>query len=380
MAELFLFSRGMALGMLLLLCLKVWLQCRQFVAGRLMLLLFVGLAGYMVAPFFATFLWLKYIAVTLAITVPVGFWLFAEALFNDWDSEKRRVSITQYLVFVIYLLIALSAYWFNQVSPSAIVIFDTALASVLFYLSYLFRLTLTVLAFFAIVSRWRTDLVEPRRRLRSILVVLGAIQILLVTVVELVLGQVDAPLQLELLNSLILLGLIMAIATWLLLIQPDSLPVLLGISNPVAPAVASTSITSALAIPENSNTTDEQQPDRLKAIELGWLKALNQHMEVDAGYRDTELTIRTLSKHIAVPEHRLRQLINQHLGYRNFNEYLNRFRIAEAASRLADPEQEHLPILTVAMEVGYGSLTPFNRAFKLQFDQTPSQFRREKIA
>jgi AraC-like DNA-binding protein len=35
-----------------------------------------------------------------------------------------------------------------------------------------------------------------------------------------------------------------------------------------------------------------------------------------------------------------------------------------------------LPVLSIALEVGYGSIGPFNRAFKARMGMTPSRFRK----
>ncbi len=92
-------------------------------------------------------------------------------------------------------------------------------------------------------------------------------------------------------------------------------------------------------------------------------------------YREQGLTIGALAEALAVPEHRLRQLINQGLGYRNFTAYLNGYRLAEAKRRLADPAEARTQILTIAMDVGFNSLAPFNRAFKAAEACPPSEFR-----
>lgn len=68
----------------------------------------------------------------------------------------------------------------------------------------------------------------------------------------------------------------------------------------------------------------------------------------------------------------LRESINQHLGYRNFNDFLNHYRIDEAAQRLL---RQDLPILSIALDAGYGSIGPFNRAFKQLKGFTPSEYR-----
>ena len=103
-------------------------------------------------------------------------------------------------------------------------------------------------------------------------------------------------------------------------------------------------------------------------------------MTVGQVYHNCELSIGRLGELLTIPEHQLRLLINQHLGYRNFNEYLNHYRIQEASVQLGSSDFERLPILTIALDVGYASLTPFNRAFKVYHQKTPSEFRRQKIA
>src|SRR5215510_7301066 len=89
-------------------------------------------------------------------------------------------------------------------------------------------------------------------------------------------------------------------------------------------------------------------------------------------YRREGLTLAGLAHDLNMGEAALRALINQHLGYRNFNDFLHRYRLQEAAPRLA---AEDLPILTIALESGYGSIGPFNRAFRERFGMTPTEYR-----
>lgn len=93
-------------------------------------------------------------------------------------------------------------------------------------------------------------------------------------------------------------------------------------------------------------------------------------------YRQPGLSIGRLADHLGLPEHRVRALINGPLGFKNYSAFLNHFRLAEVARRLRDPAEAHLPILSIALDVGYGSLAPFNRAFREAFGGTPSDFRR----
>ena len=99
----------------------------------------------------------------------------------------------------------------------------------------------------------------------------------------------------------------------------------------------------------------------------------------EGAYTEAGLTIGVLAEKVAVPEHQLRALINQGLGYRNFSAFLNSYRVRYAKETLSDPEQARLPILTIAMDAGYNSLAPFNRAFKAAEGVTPTEYRRRAL-
>ncbi|MBK6509820.1 MAG: helix-turn-helix transcriptional regulator, partial [Haliea sp.] len=92
--------------------------------------------------------------------------------------------------------------------------------------------------------------------------------------------------------------------------------------------------------------------------EQAWLEQLDRFMHENHGYRRHDLSIGLLATELRIPEHLLRRLINQHLGFRNFRQYLNKFRLQEAAARLGDPAEANLPILTIALDTGFGSITP----------------------
>lgn len=106
---------------------------------------------------------------------------------------------------------------------------------------------------------------------------------------------------------------------------------------------------------------------------------LTDMMETERYYTEQGLTIRKLSEKLKAPEHQLRALINQGLGYKNFAAYLNHYRISYAKKVLSDLEQARLPVLTIAMDAGFNSLAPFNRAFKSMEGVTPTEFRRKAL-
>ncbi|WDE12427.1 helix-turn-helix domain-containing protein [Thalassomonas haliotis] len=92
-------------------------------------------------------------------------------------------------------------------------------------------------------------------------------------------------------------------------------------------------------------------------------------------YMQSQLTIKALANELATPEHQLRKLINQHLGFRNFSDFLNSYRLVEACSQLEDIRHIRKPILTLALELGYGSVATFNRAFKAKTGRSPKEYR-----
>jgi AraC-like DNA-binding protein len=58
---------------------------------------------------------------------------------------------------------------------------------------------------------------------------------------------------------------------------------------------------------------------------------------------------------------------------------LNEYRLAAAATQLADVEKIRTPVLTIALDLGWGSIGPFNRAFRARFGTTPTEFRRGQL-
>ena len=93
-------------------------------------------------------------------------------------------------------------------------------------------------------------------------------------------------------------------------------------------------------------------------------------------YRRENLALKNLAKEMALPEYRVRAVINKELGYRNFNEFINEYRIIEAAERLVN--EPATPISNIALDVGYRTLSSFNRAFRKEKQTTPTAYREQK--
>ena len=104
------------------------------------------------------------------------------------------------------------------------------------------------------------------------------------------------------------------------------------------------------------------------------LDALRHQLDVCEVFREPELKVADLARRLGTAEHRLSRLITGPLGERNFNQMLNRRRIAYACRRLGEPAP-YASILKISGECGFASLGPFNRAFKAELGCTPSAYR-----
>jgi AraC-like DNA-binding protein len=206
-----------------------------------------------------------------------------------------------------------------------------------------------------------TDLVEGRRRLRVWYAIVTAFYGVLVIASEWFWpgGLSAAPLSLA--NSIGLMGFIFLFAV--LGSVPTSEPLALPIQGRQ---------TSPLP-----NDASEAPPlTGADATQLAALRKLIDHGKV---YREPDLSVASLSRKLDIPEHRLRHLINRQLGHRNFSAFINGYRLAEAEAALGDPTQAAVPILTIALDAGFGSIGPFNRAFKAHTGLTPTEYRRARL-
>ncbi len=81
---------------------------------------------------------------------------------------------------------------------------------------------------------------------------------------------------------------------------------------------------------------------------------------------DDNRTLAEWAAHINISSRSLSRLFRKDIGL-SFAEYRQQARLFLALKRLA----KGLPVTTVAMEVGFSSLSAFNYLFKKNFDQMP---------
>ncbi len=92
-------------------------------------------------------------------------------------------------------------------------------------------------------------------------------------------------------------------------------------------------------------------------------------------YLTPALKVSDLAARLGVADYRVSRAVTAVLGYANVNQLLNAYRIDHAKALLADPRHDDQAILSIALESGFGSVGPFNRAFKASVGMTPRAYR-----
>ncbi len=288
---------------------------------------------------------LAYPLTAVCSTHPVWFWLFCHALFSDGFRMTNRHWVAVGSMAVLGL--TYQVLWEpNGASTSGLV-------AVVGYAFGAASLGFACLAPLSVFASGRTDLDERRQRLRRWFVPLASSYLAIVVITQAIAllrnEQTPEPfvlLNLLFINLLALFALLtfvrMRVVNWLDLSE----------AVPVAAEHA------------------------LSRVEQSVLERLRRRLVPERLYAREGLTVASLAALLDTQEHVLRRVINRGLGFRNFNDFLHSHRLREAAARLRDPGSQRVPVLTIALEAGYGSIGPFNRAFRERFGVTPTEYRR----
>ena len=341
-------------ALLMLLAASLWRDFGDVVTGRLATAFALGSAAhvftYVIGPPAPVSLGH---APLLALSTGnvVVFWLFTRALFDDafemrWWHALLWAAVTAFS-FVNCMWIAPASGGNARIAIIAV---------------NLLALGFIVLAVGQTVASWSADLVEGRRRLRVFIVGSAALYGGMNAVLQILVSGGEAADIANSVNALVLAFIVAAI-TWSMMRVDGA-----DLFRTTAAAGAADAPSQSVAV-EDPNAADKRLLDALMRL-----------MAEERVYRHEGMTIGSLATKLGVPEYKLRRLINQKLGYRNFNVFLNDRRIEEVKAALADPSQAEVPVITIAMDAGFQSLGPFNRAFKATTGVTPTEYRRRNEA
>lgn len=273
-----------------------------------------------------------------SLNAPLALWVFAHLIFER-PVDKRLFGGAFAVTLIDWLLFARALYVTHEMPVAA--------GAVQHGIAFLCAAHAIAIA----IANRGDDLSEKRRVFRVGFVIVVGVQTLGIVVAESVYDLLRTDI-------------------WLMLLQ----------SSTALIAILAFGVAMLSANAELLFDADAPKPERapLSPAEHVLKQKLDAAM-ANLVYRESGLTIGVLADKLGVPEHRLRALINQRLGYRNFSDFLNSHRIGDAKTWLGDPARVDLPVLTLAMDLGYGSLAPFNRAFRDATGTSPSDYRRSAI-
>ncbi|PJZ76783.1 helix-turn-helix domain-containing protein [Leptospira neocaledonica] len=273
-------------------------------------------------------------------SVSVFFYLFVSSLFEDTFKLKFWHG---------GLFLSLNIFCFYVFIVSDIRSQDSVFANVLFSMPQVFYLGIILFTLGKVLKDKNVDLLESRREFRVIFAWVTGLYSISVVLLEVITKDAGYSAQLDLINSSFIFVLVFFISFRLFQFRENVFP--------------------------NGEIQKEEAPE--EPLDENLLQKLDSLLKEQKVFLQENLTILALAKQLNVPEKKVRRLINKGLGYRNFNEFLNHFRIQEAKFILSDPGKNDFQVLRIAMDLGYGSLAPFNRAFKEIVGMTPSDFRKQ---
>ncbi|WP_108926922.1 helix-turn-helix domain-containing protein [Leptospira johnsonii] len=301
-----------------------------------------SLIAYFICPWLdhSTNIFILILVHTGCFSVSIFFYLFVSSLFEDGFELKVWHGV---------LFFSLNIFCFYVFLASDIRSQSTILAKVLFSMPQVFYLGLILFTLGKVLKDKNVDLLESRREFRVIFSWVTGLYSMSVVLMEVITKDAGYSVQLDLINSSFIFVLVFFISFRIFQFRENVFP------------------------------TEEIQKEEVteEPLDENLLQKLNSLLKDQKVFLQENLTILALAKRLNVPEKKVRRLINQGLGYRNFNEFLNHFRIKEAMFILSDPDKNDFQVLRIAMDLGYGSLAPFNRAFKEIVGMTPSDFRKQ---
>lgn len=105
------------------------------------------------------------------------------------------------------------------------------------------------------------------------------------------------------------------------------------------------------------------------------LKLINKAFKYIEKNYSSNITLKDVSVAVGFSEYYFSRLFKEYTG-QNFQKYLSGYRIKQAEKLLRHSE---LPILAIALETGFNSLTTFNRIFKKVRGCSPTVYRKSRL-
>lgn len=106
------------------------------------------------------------------------------------------------------------------------------------------------------------------------------------------------------------------------------------------------------------------------------VQRMNEILEIEKAFSDEDFSLKILARDLEISPQQLSQILNEKLG-KNFNTFINEYRINEAKKMLVDEPARS--INSIANAVGFNSNTSFTLAFTKHEGISPSKYRKKNI-
>lgn len=103
------------------------------------------------------------------------------------------------------------------------------------------------------------------------------------------------------------------------------------------------------------------------------LKEIKNYLETQKPYLDKNLTVQLLAEELNMSKADLSAIIRNQLN-KNFNDFINSYRVEEVKRKLDNPEFSKYTVLTIAELCGFNSQSSFYRVFKNITGKTPNDY------
>lgn len=169
--------------------------------------------------------------------------------------------------------------------------------------------------------------------------------------------------------QVLIIGFIVIWISYFLNIVEDTVPYIVG---PIVYSV----VIYFLSYKAFQLKTTEIDGDAFKKNDNEWLyNKITELVIRDKLYLESDLSLSGLSKMVGKSTQNTSEAINQY-AKRNFNEFINYYRIQDAKRMLLDANTKNYTISTIAFDAGFSTLSSFNSAFKKFEGITPSIYKK----
>ena len=273
----------------------------------------------------------------LLLTGPLLRWyVLAMTRYNFEFSKNKLLELVPFaLIFVMSFFV--SRKWFETNNKEVIIVFASAL--IFIYLHFAFYIFLSGRLLQKVKGAYRNVLQTKSQK-----AIFEWLQVLII-------------------------GFIVIWISYFLNIVEDTVPYIVG---PIVYSV----VIYFLSYKAFQLKTTEIDGDAFKKNDNEWLyNKISELVIRDKLYLESDLSLSGLSKMVGKSTQNTSEAINQY-AKRNFNEFINYYRIQDAKRMLLDANTKNYTISTIAFDAGFSTLSSFNSAFKKFEGITPSIYKK----